>query len=115
MRGSFGFRKVAVVITELAKAFLQMERARIIDLGANPGRGEVRAERVALRGPDDELIVDVVVIDPASGMRFKWESQLPIQTGLGEFPPIKGGALAALCTPAIEMRKLDVKNRGLNG
>ena len=59
--GAFGFGKIAFAVAEIAEAFLQVQRERVVNFRADSRGGEVRAESVASRGADDELIVDVMI------------------------------------------------------
>src|SRR5688572_4800329 len=64
-RGRFGLGKGTLAPPQIREALLHVERARIVDLGADAGRAEVLLESVASSRADDELVVDV----PGGGPR----------------------------------------------
>ena len=49
-------------MAERREALLQVERHRIVDLGADAALREALRARVAVRHADDELVVDVAAI-----------------------------------------------------
>src|SRR6266404_8099348 len=59
VRGPLGFGKVAGPVSQVTEALLEVKGHGVVDLGADALRGEELPQRVALRGADDELVVDV--------------------------------------------------------
>src|SRR5262245_18206972 len=55
--GPLRLRERAAPVAEVGEARLQVERHRVIDLVADPLLIEMAFQRVALRRPDDELVV----------------------------------------------------------
>ena len=62
----FGLRKIARLVAQRGEAGLQVERDRIVDLGADLPRRQMVAKRIAERrgNADDELVVDMEVARP---------------------------------------------------
>ena len=103
--GAFALGEVAGAVAEIAVAFLEVERERVVDLGADSRRGEMCAECVAVRGADDELVVDVVIFHAGAGPRLDGELQGAVEAELCECFPIIGGACAACGAPFVEVRE----------
>src|SRR5712671_1947776 len=94
-RRRFRFREVAQPVPQARKAFLQMQRHRIINLRADAGRLEMGLELVALRRADDVLVVDVEMPVAAAFPHGGRASEVLI---------IECGILLTAARPSIEMR-----------
>ena len=85
-----------------------MKRHRIVDLGPDATRLQVRAKPVALRDANDELVVDV----PAP-LGFDWQRDAAAETRGGKQLAVRGGIRAAPLVPPRQVRQLHAENRGL--
>ena len=61
------------MVSEVAEAFLQVERERVIDFGTDAMFCEDGADFIPMRHSDDELVVDVVVREAGSEPGFYGE------------------------------------------
>src|SRR5215472_234168 len=100
--GPLGFRKLSAAMTKLGETGLQMERDGIVDLRADAAFLEMRSEPVAVRGANDELVIDV----PAIG-RLRRQRDVFEKASLAEQRSIVGGVGAAALGPAVDIRRLD--------
>jgi len=103
-------RKIAGVVSERCEALLQVERHRVVDLGADARRFELRAHVVSLLETDYILVEDVLAIGGPCGQRNGVR-----QAGIGEEPAIPLGVAPAQRTPLPEVRQLDAQHRRLQG
>jgi hypothetical protein len=100
--------KIPFVMAERRETFLQVERHRIVDLGADAGAFEMRAHGVAVRQPHDVLIEDVM--PPGWTNRQRDPSVEPVFV---EERVVAVGVGAARVRPRVQMRKLDAQHRRL--
>ena len=60
--GMFGDGKITGLITKVLEALLLVQPERVVDFGADAACGEVGAQVIPPRGPDDELVIDMMAI-----------------------------------------------------
>src|SRR4029079_1605343 len=58
---AFCFRKVALLIFQIEKTFLQMELNRLVNLASNFVGGEMRLQLIPRYGANDKLVIDVMI------------------------------------------------------
>lgn len=112
--GGFAVGQIAGTIAQFDKAFLQVQRAGIVDFAADAEGLEVGHERVALFQTDDKLIVDMAALACVFGqgdgaVLFYGEP------GLGKQRAVVVGVAAAGFGPGVEPGQLDAQHRGLQG
>src|SRR5204862_6042053 len=65
---AFCFRKVALLMFQIEKAFLQMERDRVVNLAFNFVAAEMRLQLIPRHRANDKLMIDVMI----TGARPIW-------------------------------------------
>ena len=108
--GGFGLWKIAVLVSQVAKAWLEVKRDRVVDFGTDLARGQVFAERVSQRGgnADDKLVKDVVI--PVALSR---QADRAGQAQFFEKSFVPRSGFAAIVRPSFEVAQLDAKHGGL--
>src|SRR3989441_4557369 len=107
-RGALRFRTVLGSIAEVAEAFLQVQRNRVVDLGPDAGVGEIRLQLVASLHPQHVLVEDVPVAPTLPGRHDAIVQSQTLQGGV--VPP---GVLLSKLGPAIEIAQLHEQHRRL--
>src|SRR5947199_688489 len=59
---AFCFRKVALLMFQIEKTFLQMERNRVVNLASNFAASEMRLQLVPRSCANYKLVIDVMII-----------------------------------------------------
>jgi hypothetical protein len=113
--GGFGVGEVAFFVTEVAEAFLQVERERVIDFRTDAVFREDSADFVPMGDADDELIVDVMVRQAGVEPRFYGEGECGEFWGGGKGFAVKAGFGSAFGAPEVEVGEFDVEDGGLDG
>ena len=111
--GAFGVGEVAGFVAEGARGFLQVERQRVVDFGADFVGGEEGAEVVAAGGADDVLVEDVLGAGVGVGEDDAVGGGCAGEAGGGEEVVVEGGEVAAAVVAGVDVAELDLEDGGL--
>src|SRR5256714_5654315 len=110
---AFCFGKVALLMFQIEKTFLQMERNRVVNLASNFVAGEMRLQLVPRYGANDKLVIDVMIIS-ALPIWLGWKNGGISQIAPGKLTAVKISGCATSCRPIGQMRQFYLKNRRLH-
>jgi hypothetical protein len=113
--GGFGVGEVAFFVSEVAEAFLQVKRERVIYFGADAVFCEEGADFVPMRDPNNELVVDVVVRQAGVEPRLGGEGECGEFWRVCECFAVPTGFGSAFGAPEVEVWEFDVEDGGLDG
>src|ERR1044071_1756208 len=111
-RGALGLGEVALAVSEVGEAGLQVERDGVIDLRADAVSLEVFEQRVAALFGDAD---DVLVEDVARARQHVRRRDYACEPGFADEARVDFGPLASRVRPTVEVREFDAEHGGLEG